>query len=127
MNILDFLKKAKRGPAVILPKDIGAIIAHTGVGTGWKVVDAGTGSGFLALFLANIGCKVYTYEKEERFYKISKKNITVGIFFNPEFRDTPAGTYFKVQAALRGLKPAPEKICKNIEIGEMRNERMARL
>jgi len=75
MNILDFLKKAKRGPAVILPKDIAAIIANTGVASGWKVVDAGTGSGFLAMFLANLGCKVYTYEKEERFYKIAKKNI----------------------------------------------------
>ena len=76
MNILDFLKSAKRGPAVILPKDIGAIIAHTGLASGWEVVDAGSGSGFLAMFLANLGCKVYTYEKDEKFYNIVKKNIT---------------------------------------------------
>ncbi len=75
MNILDFLKKAKRGPQIILPKDAGAIIAETGCAPGWKVVDAGTGSGFLALFLANLGCKVYTYEKEKRFYEIAKENI----------------------------------------------------
>ena len=74
-NILDFLKKAKRGPQVILPKDIGAIIAETGCAPGWKVVDAGTGSGYLALFLANLGCKVYSYEKEKRFFEVAKKNI----------------------------------------------------
>jgi len=74
-TIIDFLKKAKRGPQVILPKDIGLIVSITGCSPGWKVVDAGTGSGFLALFLANLGCKVYTYEKEERFYSIAKKNI----------------------------------------------------
>jgi tRNA (adenine57-N1/adenine58-N1)-methyltransferase len=74
-TIIDFLKKAKRGPQVILPKDAGLIVSVTGCSPGWKVVDAGTGSGFLALFLANLGCKVYTYEKEERFYNIAKNNI----------------------------------------------------
>jgi tRNA (adenine57-N1/adenine58-N1)-methyltransferase len=74
-TIIDFLKKAKRGPQVILPKDAGLIVSVTGCCPGWKVVDAGTGSGFLALFLGNLGCKVYTYEKEERFYNVAKKNI----------------------------------------------------
>jgi tRNA (adenine57-N1/adenine58-N1)-methyltransferase len=74
-TIIDFLKKAKRGPQVILPKDAGLIVSVTGCCPGWKVVDAGTGSGFLALFLGNLGCKVYTYEKEKRFYNIAKKNI----------------------------------------------------
>ena len=74
-TIIDFLKKAKRGPQVILPKDMGPIVSVTGCSPEWKVVDAGTGSGFLALFLANLGCKVYTYEKEKRFYNIAKKNI----------------------------------------------------
>lgn len=74
-TIIDFLRKAKRGPQVILRKDFGIIVAETGCNQNWKVVDAGTGSGFLTLLLGNLGCKVYTYEKEERFYKIAKKNI----------------------------------------------------
>jgi tRNA (adenine57-N1/adenine58-N1)-methyltransferase len=74
-NILDLLKKAKRGPQVILPKDASVIISVTGCSPGWKVVDAGTGSGFLALFLANLGCKVYSYEKRKEFYEIAKKNV----------------------------------------------------
>jgi tRNA (adenine57-N1/adenine58-N1)-methyltransferase len=73
-NIIDMLKKAKRGPQIIMPKDAAVIIAVTGCSPGWKVVDAGTGSGFLSMFLANIGCKVYSYEKKKEFYEIAKKN-----------------------------------------------------
>jgi len=74
-NIIDFLKKAKRGPQIILPKDAALIISITGCSPNWKIVDAGTGSGFLALFLGNLGCKIYTYEKRKEFYKIAKNNI----------------------------------------------------
>lgn len=74
-TIIDFLKKAKRGPQIILPKDSSVILSVTGCSPEWKVVDAGTGSGFLAMFLANIGCKVYSYEKRKEFYEIAKKNV----------------------------------------------------
>ena len=74
-SIIDFLKKAKRGPQIILPKDLGLIVSVTGCSPGWKVVDAGTGSGFLTLFLGNLGCQVYSYEKEKRFYNVAKKNL----------------------------------------------------
>jgi tRNA (adenine57-N1/adenine58-N1)-methyltransferase len=74
----DLLKKAKRGPAVVLPKDFGAIAANTGLGNGWKVVDAGTGSGWLAMQIANIigkEGKVYTYEIRKEFAKLAKENF----------------------------------------------------
>lgn len=74
-NIIDFLKKAKRGPQIIMPKDSGLIISITGCSPDWKVVDAGTGSGFLSMFLANLDCIVYTYEKKKEFYDIAEKNI----------------------------------------------------
>ena len=70
-----FFKKASRGPQVILPKDSAAIVAHTGCGKGWKILDAGTGSAFLSMFLANLGCDVTTYEKRKDFYENAKKNV----------------------------------------------------
>lgn len=73
-NIIDMLKKAKRGPQIIMPRDSALISSITGCSPGWKVVDAGTGSGFLSMFLANLGCKVYSYEKKKEFYEIAKKN-----------------------------------------------------
>ncbi len=66
-----------RGPQIITPKDSAMILAYTNTEPGSKVVDAGTGSGFLAIFLAtylNPG-KVYTYENDYRFVKIAKENI----------------------------------------------------
>ncbi len=70
-------KKLKRGPQIITPKDASLILAYTGIEPGSKIVDAGTGSGFLVIFLATYTRpgKVYTYEKDERFIKIAKENI----------------------------------------------------
>jgi len=73
-SIIDFLKKAKRGPQIIMPKDAAAIVGITGCSPEWKVVDAGTGSGFLSMFLANLGCKVYSYEKKKEFFEIARRN-----------------------------------------------------
>jgi len=76
-NFLDFLHKAKRGPQTISLKDCGIIAAYTGVHSGSRVVDAGTGSGILSMFLANI---VYpeiltTYEIRDDFAQIAKENF----------------------------------------------------
>lgn len=70
-------KFLKRGPQIITPKDASLILAYTAAQPGSKVVDAGTGSGFLAIFLATYvrPGKVYTYENDERFVKLAKENI----------------------------------------------------
>ncbi len=72
-------KKTKRLPQVIMPKDLALILAYTGVNQGSLVVDAGTGSGFLSIFLANYlkPCKIVTYEKDKRFIKPATKNIEI--------------------------------------------------
>src|SRR3989344_4177476 len=75
----DLLLKIKRGPAIMVPKDIGAIIAHTGVCEGWKVVDAGAGCGVLTSYLSRIigsKTKLVSYEKREEFLKIAQANLT---------------------------------------------------
>ena len=72
----DFLfRRASRGPQIILPRDASLIAGYTGAGKGWKVVDAGAGSAFLSMFLANIGCDVTTYEIRKDFYELARKNI----------------------------------------------------
>jgi len=69
------LEKLRRGPQVTLPKDIGLIIGFTGIGREGLAVDAGTGSGFLAISLANICRRVVTYEWREDFVKLARANI----------------------------------------------------
>jgi len=71
----DSIKKIKRGPAIILPKDIGAIVAYTGLGKDSVALDAGTGCGVLAICLARICKKVISYEIDKRWFKLAKENF----------------------------------------------------
>jgi len=82
-NLIDILmKKMKRLPQIIMPKDASLILGYTGVSTDSFIVDAGTGSGFLSIFLGyycNKG-KVVTYEKRSEFAKVARDNIdTIGL------------------------------------------------
>ena len=76
-NLLDILKKLRRVPQIIMPKDASLILAYTGISPDSLIVDAGSGSGFLAIFLAYYcrGGKVVTYEKRPDFAKVAKKNV----------------------------------------------------
>lgn len=77
-TVLDlFAKMITRTAQVILPKDLSLILGYTGVSSDSLVVDAGTGTGYLAVFLANYlpNGKVVTYENDKRFAKIAKENI----------------------------------------------------
>ena len=68
-------RKLARGPQVILPKDIGLIIAYSGVGKESVCVDAGTGSGWLAVSLARLCKSVVSYDVREDFLGIAGENI----------------------------------------------------
>ena len=74
MHFPEILKKCKRGPQVVLPKDIGIILAYSGIGKNSVVVDAGAGSGWLAVSLANVAKKVTSYEWREEFAELAEKN-----------------------------------------------------
>ncbi len=70
------LSGMKRGPAVILPKDIGLVISYTGIGKNSKVVEAGAGSGFATVILGNIAKSVVSYERNKDFAEIAEKNVS---------------------------------------------------
>ena len=73
-GFMDLYRKIKRTPQIIPLKDIGVILAETGIGSKSTVVDAGTGSGALALFMANVAKKVVSYEIREDFAAIAAEN-----------------------------------------------------
>ena len=69
-------KKLKRGgPAIVLPKDSGAIIAYAGITRNSVVVEAGAGTGFLTVALANVAKEVISYEIDEEFAKLVEDNL----------------------------------------------------
>lgn len=77
-NINDFIDLMDRRCSILIKKDIGQVLAHTGLGAGSRVVDAGTGAGAIALNFGNVvgeTGRVYTYEIREDFAEVAKKNI----------------------------------------------------
>jgi tRNA (adenine57-N1/adenine58-N1)-methyltransferase len=77
-SIIDILQKIRRAPQILLPKDAAQILANTGIGPGSTVVDGGTGSGSLAIFLGNLvrpTGHVYSYEVRSDFAELARKNI----------------------------------------------------
>ncbi|MBI2656191.1 methyltransferase domain-containing protein [Candidatus Woesearchaeota archaeon] len=72
---IDLYRKIKRDAQIIPLKDIGLIIAEAGINKESKVLDAGSGSGALACFLASIAKEVATYEIREDFIEIVKSNL----------------------------------------------------
>jgi len=73
--INDQLRKIKRGPAIVLPKDAGLIITLTGIDKKSNILEAGTGTGYLTSHLSRFVKKVTTYEKRKEFYDIAKYNF----------------------------------------------------
>ncbi len=74
---IDYMRSIKRVSNAPSVTHIGLILAYTGIGSGNNVIDAGTGSGLLCSYLANVikPGTVYSYEINENFAKIAKKNI----------------------------------------------------
>ena len=88
------LKKLKRGgPAVTIPKDAGLLISYTGVGKESRVIELGSGTGFMTVQFANIVKEVVSYEKREEFLKIAQSNVERAGLGNVtfKFRDVLTG------------------------------------
>jgi len=76
-GFLDIYEKMKRQAQIITLKDIGTIISETGIGKDSTVLDAGSGSGALCSFLANICKKVISYDIREDHQKVAEHNVNM--------------------------------------------------
>lgn len=82
----DFFRHSKRTGAPMIPKDIGLIMAHAGVCSSDNVLEAGTGSGSLAIYLGFVAKRVLSYEIREEFAKVARDNIAKAGLSNVEIR-----------------------------------------
>ena len=76
----DLFDHLERTGAPMMPRDIGLVIGHTGVASGDRVLDAGTGTGVLAAYLGRLGVDVTTYERDPEFAEVARENMsTAGV------------------------------------------------
>jgi len=72
----DFFTYGKRSGAPMLPKDIGLVIAYTGMNHNDDVLDAGTGSGIAAIYFGGVAKSVKTYEIRPEFSALAIRTFT---------------------------------------------------
>jgi tRNA (adenine57-N1/adenine58-N1)-methyltransferase catalytic subunit len=74
----DFIMKSSRSTQITYPKDASLIVMFSGIGSGSRVVESGTGTGALTTALAHYikpGGKVCTYDVRAEFQKNAEKNL----------------------------------------------------
>jgi len=76
--LADFTLAAKRGAAVVYPKDAAQIVAFADVFPGARVLEAGAGSGALSCWLLRAAGEqgtVVSFERRPDFAEIARKNV----------------------------------------------------
>jgi tRNA (adenine57-N1/adenine58-N1)-methyltransferase len=73
----DLFHHFERTGAPMLPRDVGLVMGHLGVTTSDRVLDAGTGTGVLAAYLARAGATVTTFERDPEFAEVARENMAL--------------------------------------------------
>ncbi len=88
-SLEDYVLLMKRGATVTYPKDAAAIVLMLDLAPGERVLEAGSGSGGLALFLSRAvgpGGAVVSYERRADFLARARENVEAWGAGNVEFR-----------------------------------------
>ncbi len=73
----DLFDHLDRTGAPMMPRDVGLVVGHTGLSSGARVLDAGTGTGVLAAYLGRLGAEVTTYERDPEFADVARDNMAL--------------------------------------------------
>jgi tRNA (adenine57-N1/adenine58-N1)-methyltransferase len=94
----DLVRHIKRNSQIVYPKDAGYILMKLGIRSGWRVVEAGTGSGGMALVLAQAvmpAGRVYSYDNRSDMQELARRNLArVGLDSYVEFKLRDVGEGF---------------------------------
>ena len=73
----DLFHHLERTGAPMLPRDIGLVVGHAGIQRGDRVLDAGTGTGVLAVTLGRLDAAVDSYEIDPDFADTARENVAL--------------------------------------------------
>ena len=99
----DYILKMRRGPQVVYPKDLGAILLYADMRPGLTVVEAGTGSGALTLALARtVGPTGRVVSFERREDHAARGRSTIERYFGgvPEWLELRVGDVVETVAGI---------------------------
>jgi tRNA (adenine57-N1/adenine58-N1)-methyltransferase len=74
----DLVRHIKRHSQIVYPKDAGYILMKLGVRPGYRVIEAGTGSGGMALVLSQAvmpAGRVYSYDNRADMQRLAQRNL----------------------------------------------------
>ncbi|MDD3742325.1 MAG: protein-L-isoaspartate(D-aspartate) O-methyltransferase [Lentimicrobiaceae bacterium] len=94
------------------------------VGRGEKILEVGTGSGYQASILAQMGAKVFSIERQRSLYNKAKKllpqlNYMVKIFYGDGYAGLPAFAPFDKIIVTAGAPYAPQQLIDQLKTGGM--------
>jgi len=89
---------------------------------GDKILEIGTGSGYQAAILSEIGCKVYSIERHRDLYLKAKKNlfdlnVSVKLFYGDGYLGLPDYSPFDKIIVTAGAPEVPDQLKKQLIIG----------
>lgn len=77
-SLNDVLINSRRATTIMYPKDIGFLLLNMNIGTGQRIIEAGTGSGALTTALCwavGPGGQVYSYDLRDNAQSLARKNL----------------------------------------------------
>lgn len=92
------------------------------VSTGNKILEIGTGSGYQTAVLSELGCKVFSIERQRILFKKSKKmladlNSTAKVFFSDGYKGLPAFAPFDRVLITCGAPFIPDDLVEQLKPG----------
>jgi tRNA (adenine57-N1/adenine58-N1)-methyltransferase len=76
--VVDYIPKLARRTQVVYPKDLGYLVLNLGISPGFRVLEAGTGSGAVTMVVASLvrpDGKVFSYDVNEESISIARRNL----------------------------------------------------
>ncbi len=91
---------------------------------GYKVLEVGTGSGYQACVLAEMGARVFTIERHHSLYRKTKQLLnemkyTIKLFFGDGYEGLPAFAPFDRILVTAAAPQVPRKLLDQLKIGGM--------